>query len=357
MTISTDTDVNRAQKAPAVTVVIPAYKAAAYIRDALDSVKAQTFTDYEVIVVNDGSPDSADLERVLRSHSLPIVYISQPNRGVAAARNAAIKKGRGEFYAQLDADDQWTPEYLEVQLGILATNPNAALVYPNAMIIGEATEAGLEFMKVCPSEGEVTLTNLIEQKCTVMTCVTARMNVIRNAGMFDENLLSCEDFDLWLRIVNRGGRIVYHRQVLALYRRHEGSLSSDRVWMTSHLLSVFEKAARTLNLSTHEWEILSEQINSNRATLALFEGKRALSVGDTTTALARFKTANQLMHSSKLAVVIFFLQHLPNFVASTFNTRERLLIRQPKTQLRGIDRPHASSAGNISDVDKSEYIS
>src|SRR5262245_40420241 len=135
------TPVNRAAngRTPAVTIVLPAYNASRYITEALDSVQAQTFSDYEVIVVNDGSDDRQELERLLDAHPLPIIYLSQENKGVSAARNAAIKIGSGEFYAQLDSDDQWTPEYLEVQLGILNDNPDVALVYPNATIIGDAS--------------------------------------------------------------------------------------------------------------------------------------------------------------------------------------------------------------------------
>ena len=119
MTISTDNVERSTRKPPAVTVVIPVYNAARYITQALDSLQTQTFKDYEVIVVNDGSDDREELESILKSHPLPLTYISQENKGVSAARNAAIKVGSGEFYAQLDADDQWTPDYLEVQLGIL----------------------------------------------------------------------------------------------------------------------------------------------------------------------------------------------------------------------------------------------
>src|ERR671918_1931295 len=164
MTILTNTDLRHS---PAVSVVIAAYNSARYISQALDSVKSQTFNDYEVIVVNDGSSDREELEQILRSHPLPVIYISQENKGVSAARNAAIKVARGQFYAQLDADDQWTPDYLEVQLGILKDNPNVALVYPNARIIGDAAPVELEFMKVSPSEGEVTFESLVRQQCTV----------------------------------------------------------------------------------------------------------------------------------------------------------------------------------------------
>jgi glycosyltransferase involved in cell wall biosynthesis len=358
MTISKYSDVDVNPKTPAVTIVIPAYNTASYIRQALDSVKAQTVSDYEVIVVNDGSDDCDELERVLGSHPLPIIYLSQENRGVSAARNAAIKIARGKFYAQLDADDQWTPEYLEVQLGLLADNPDVALVYPNATIIGDTSDVGVEFMKVCPSDGEVNFETLVRQQCTVMTCVTARMSAIREAGMFDESLRSCEDFDLWVRIAKNGGRIIYHRRILALYRRHGGSLSSDRVWMTRNLVSVFEKCAGTLNLTPEETKLLNEETIRSRAMLNLFEGKRALRAGDGRKALVHFREANNDLQTPKLALVILFLRYLPRLAIWAFSARERLLVKRPKHQLSGFDhaRP-ASSAGSAGGADKSECIS
>jgi len=339
MTISNTTDAGRT---PMVTVVIPAYNAARYISQALDSLHAQTFRDYEVIVVNDGSNDRDELERILHSHPLPIIYLSHPNKGVSAARNAAIKVAKGKFYAQLDADDQWLPEYLEVQLRLLDENSDAALVYPNATIIADESDVQLEFMAISPSEGEVNFESLVRQKCTVMTCVTARMDAIKNAGMFDESLRSCEDFDLWLRIAKNGGRIIYHRRVLVLYRRHQGSLSSDRVWMTRNLLAVFEKCASTFDLTTAEREILNQEINRNRAMLGLFEGKHALRAGGASTALHHFKQANEHLRSMKLVLVIFLLRHVPRLVTWTFVARERFLISNPDHQLTGIDEPHAT---------------
>jgi len=335
------------EKTPAVTVVIPAYNASRYIGQALDSIKVQTFTDYEVIVVNDGSADREELERILDAHPLPIVYLSQENGGVSAARNAAIKVARGEFYAQLDSDDQWTPDYLEVQLGILKDNPDLALVYPNATIIGDASTEEIEFMEKNPSEGDVTFETLVQQKCTVMTSVTARMKAIRDAGAFDESIRSCEDFDLWLRIVKNGGRIVYHRRPLVLYRRHEGSLSSDRVWMTRNLLAVFEKTAATFNLTPAENEVLNRQLTSTRAMLRLFEGKRALTTGGAHTALLHFEEANEHLRSPKLSLVIVLLRHVPRLVVWVFTGRERFLARHPSHQLAGIDQPRETSCDSM----------
>lgn len=343
MTICDASKTDLGTKTPTVTVVIPSYNNARYIGQTLDSIKAQTFTDYEVIVVNDGSADREELERVLAAHPLLIRYISQENKGVSAARNAAIRIARGEFYAQLDADDQWTPDYLEVQLGILRANEDVVLVYPNARIIGDDVPIELEFMSVSPSEGEVTFESLVRQRCTVLTCVTARMSAIRDAGMFDESLRSCEDFDLWLRIAKGGGKIAYHRRILALYRRHQGSLSSDRVWMLRHLLAVFEKWARTQDLTPAELAVLNEQITVNRAELRLHEGKRALSEGGASAALVCFQKANQDMHRPKLALVIFLLRHVPRLVVWTFAARQRWLQNDAEHALSGTDYAWATS--------------
>lgn len=350
MTISTYDIANLAgssSSAPAVTVVIPAYNSARYIGDTLDSLKDQNFTDYEVIVVNDGSDDREELERILASHPLPVIYISQKNKGVSAARNAAIKIARGEFYAQLDADDQWTPDYLDVQLGILRNNPDVDLVYPNATIVAEGSSDGLEFMKITPSEGDVNFESLVRQKCVVMTCVTARMSTIRAAGMFDESIRSCEDFDLWLRIVKNGGRIVYHRDRLVLYRRHEGSLSSNRAWMVRNLLRVFEKAAATFQLTIAERALLDEQINEQRAMLNLFEGKHSLAAGKTGAALISFEHANRYLRRRKLSAVIFLLRYTPFLVSWVFAARERFLAKQPDHQLTGIDKPRTPSSSEL----------
>jgi GT2 family glycosyltransferase len=353
MTISTERTENfsgpsqEKKTTPVVTVVIPAYNSAHYISQTLDSIKLQTFTDYEVIIVNDGSEDREQLEQVLDSHPLPVIYISQENKGVSAARNAAIKIARGSFYAQLDADDQWLPEYLEVQLEFLKNNPAIALVYPNATIIVEGATAGLEFMNMSPSEGEVNFESLVTEKCVVMTSVTARMSAIRDAGMFDENIRSCEDFDLWLRIVKNGGRIGYHHRPLVLYRRHEGSLSSDRVWMVRNLLAVFDKCAATIQLTVSEKAILHEQTISKRVMLHLFEGKHQLRAGDTAAALASFKRANEHLRRRKLAAIIFLLHHAPNLVRWAYSARERSLARQPDHQLTGIDKPRKPSPSEI----------
>src|SRR5678815_4195555 len=124
-----------AASAPIVSVIIPAYNAAEYIRAALDSIFSQTLSDYEAIVINDGSPDTSQLEHALTPYLSRIVYLKQENRGAAAARNAGLRIARGRFVAFLDADDFWLPDYLTRQIDFLNTS-NADLVYADAELIG-----------------------------------------------------------------------------------------------------------------------------------------------------------------------------------------------------------------------------
>ena len=104
-------------KEPLISVIIPAYNAASVIARTIDSVLSQTFTDFEILVVNDGSPDTPELEAVLESYR--IVYHKQENRGAGAARNVGVNNARGQFLAFLDADDYWLPNYLEAQMAVL----------------------------------------------------------------------------------------------------------------------------------------------------------------------------------------------------------------------------------------------
>lgn len=312
---------------PKVSVIIPAYKAAEYIGATLKSVFEQTFKDYEVIVVNDGAPDTEETERVLEPYLGRIVYIKQENRGVSGARNTAIRNARGEYVALLDSDDMWEPEYLEIQVAALESDPSIDVIYPNGVIFGGGPGTGRKCMDLSPSEGEVTFESLITQRCTVLTFVTARRETILRAGLLDEALRSSEDFDLWLRIVKQGGRIAYHRRELARYRSRRGSLSADPVWMCQHILKVFDKAARTLELTPREREVLAQQSVRFRAVQRLCEGKRALFRGEVEKAIEGLTEANAFFKSRKIAATRLLLRFAPRLLRRAYDMRDRFIFR------------------------------
>jgi glycosyltransferase involved in cell wall biosynthesis len=323
----TETTGAAAAAVPAVSVIMPAYKSAAYIAESLDSVFAQTFTDFEVIVVNDGSPDTEELERVLVPYRSRIVYLKQENRGVSAARNTAIRAARAPLVAMLDPDDLWEPDYLAVQIEAMLADPTLDMIYPNALIFGDGAHAGKTYMEVNPSDGEVTFERLLRQECVIVIYVIARRDAIIDAGWFDETLSRSEDFDLWLRILGRGGRIAYHRRVLARYRRHPGSLSSDPVLMAHNIVRVLDKAGQTLELDEGQRELLAHARARFHATLRLEEGKRAFMSGDARGALEALGEANRFFRSRKLALAMRLLKLAPGLLLRAYILRDRFVFR------------------------------
>lgn len=313
------------QQSPLVSVIVPAYNVAEFIKDAVESALAQTYTAYEVIVVNDGSPDTPELERVLEPYMTRIRYIKQGNKGLSGARNAAIHASSGSLLALLDADDMWLPDYLEVQVARMLADPTIDVLYPNAIIFGDALEAGREFMEVCPSRGEVTFESLLKQECNVMICSIMRRAAVVRAGLFDESLRSVEDFDLWLRIIKGGGRIAYHREVLARYRRRRGSLSSDPIWMCEHILKVLDKTKETMTLTGGERATLEKEYERFRATLRFHEGKRAFFEGDTERAIEGLTEANQFFRDRKISMTLRLLRRAPRLLLRAYDLRDRLV--------------------------------
>jgi glycosyltransferase involved in cell wall biosynthesis len=312
---------------PLVSVIVPAYNVSEFIVDALNSVLAQRFTDYEVIVINDGSPDTDALERALAPFMSRIVYLKQENRGVSAARNTGIKAARGPLLAFLDGDDTWLPNYLEVQVARIQADPKIDVLYPNVLMFGGPSEAGEEFMTICPSNGEVTFERLILQECNVSNCSIARRDTLVRAGLFDESLRSVEDFDLWLRVIKQGGCIKYHRDVLARYRRRPGSLTADPIWLSNHILQVLQKVKETMDLTPEELALVDSQYQHFHALLRLHEGKRAFFSGDTAGAIDGLKEANQFFRNKKTTFTLVMLRVAPRLLLRAYDLRDRLYFR------------------------------
>ena len=312
---------------PLVSVIVPAYNVADFISDALNSVLAQTFSDYEIIVINDGSPDTEALERALAPYMSRIIYIRTENRGISAARNTAIRTARGSLIAFLDGDDIWLANYLDVQVKRIQADPTIDVLYPNVLMFGEGSAAGEEFMTHCPSNGPVTFESLMRQECTVSNCSIARRDAIVRAGLYDESLRTTEDFDLWLRVIKSGGRIAYHREVLARYRRRSGSLSADPIWLTRHILKVVEKVRETMELTPSEKATLERQYLRFNALLRLHEGKHAFFSGDTDRAIDNLTKANQFFRKPKTAFTLMMLRVSPRLLMLAYNLRDRFYFR------------------------------
>jgi glycosyltransferase involved in cell wall biosynthesis len=222
---------------PMVSVVIAAYSAARWIAETLDSVLAQTFQDFEVIVVDDGSTD--ETPEVVAGYGSRVRYLRQENGGQPSARNFGIRAVRGSYVAFLDADDLWLPEKLQLQMDLLSRHPNLAWVYSDAIVFDE--ESGQEVFRASDVTklyaGDILRPLLLSNFIASPTPVIRR-DVFDTVGYFDESpdLQFAEDWNMWLRIAAKY-QVRFVERPLAKYRRHATSESA-----TMSLQDAFQSA-------------------------------------------------------------------------------------------------------------------
>lgn len=307
---------------PLISVIIPAYKIAPFVREALDSVLSQTCASYEVIVVNDGSPDTEDLEEKLKPYARRITYIKQANQGAGAARNAGIRSARGEFVAFLDGDDIWLPDFLAEQLNLLNSDGGHDFVYADAVNFSGAKFSRGTNMEFNPSTGPVTAASLISARCNVVTSsVVARRSLIIEVGLFDADFPNSQDFDLWLRLAKQGARMHYQKKVLVQRRIYDGSLASNPIKSFEGEIKVLEKTQQRSDLTSEERAALFHTLKRRRASVEVLRGKERLSAGDFSAALAAFRVANSQFQSWKLRLAIVWLRIAPRLLRRVHKLR------------------------------------
>ncbi len=205
---------------PAVSVVIPAHNAEKHICETLDSVLAQTYRDFEVIVVDDGSADAT--QELVRAYGPRVRLVTQKHGGPSAARNRGIREASGRFIAFVDSDDLWLPEKLGEQVSRFDHEGRVGLVYCQ---VDRMTAEGQPIATHHPPlpKGRVFL-ELLERNHCWTSGVIVRREALEKCGLFDEHMVWAEDWHLWLRIARQYEFDVVER-VLALHRVHDASLT------------------------------------------------------------------------------------------------------------------------------------
>jgi teichuronic acid biosynthesis glycosyltransferase TuaG len=214
---------------PVVSVIMPAYNAAAYLNEAVASVVSQTFTDWELWITNDGSTDlTAALISDWEQKDARIKSIHQDNKGLAAARNIAIKKSSGKYLAFIDADDSWLSFKMEKQLAVLDMY-SADLVFSDAFILSGRvkTDDTLGILAGC-YEGYEGVNSFLQRNQIPVFTVLVKKEVVDVAGYFNEdrNMQSSCDYHLWLKLMMQNRRFYGIAEPLGCYRIHPQSMSS-----------------------------------------------------------------------------------------------------------------------------------
>ena len=315
------------QGKPAVSVIIPAYMAASFIDQTLESVFSQTFRDFEVVIVNDGSPDTEAFEQTLQPYSGRIVYLKQENSGPSAARNLGIRRACGEYIAFLDADDLWFPEYLNSQMKLLQQEQPLDLVYADVLQYYSSIRDGIPYSENHPSAGPINFESLITEVCQIPTsAVIARRQAVLEAGLFDEQLWRSEDYDLWLRMAYRGRRFAYQPKVLGANRVRLDGLASQSIKMLEGMLRVLEKLQTELPVTPEARALLRREAMKTRAQMDLERGKVYLQQGRAKEAQGALLSANAFFHRRKLTFFLLLLRVSPTLAESVSRLWGKLVI-------------------------------
>lgn len=221
-----------------VSIIIPAYNQAHYLAYAVRSAQAQTLTEWEAIVVDDGSTDNTR-EVAASFDDVRIRYIYQANQGLSGARNTGVHAAQGDYLALLDSDDELTPEFLQTCVEALTADRALGAVHTATQFIDQSG-AVLPHADAQPLSGDAFQQKLRQGGFFPPVSVVARADCVREAGLFDTTLTSLEDWDVWLRIVQRHPMRGLP-QPLVRYRVYPGSMSTNAPRMLANRLAVIAK--------------------------------------------------------------------------------------------------------------------
>ena len=226
---------------PAISVVIPTFNRAKYLSAAIQSVLDQTYTDYEVIVIDDGSTDDTKSTLQAWTDAGQIRYHYQENAGVSAARNSGIAMARGQYIAFLDSDDLFLPQKLEKQIAAFERSPDLAFVHCHFIKFDDQGQ-NLGQRDTSRFTGRIYPQLLTEWSVLMATpCMLMRSDVLEQVGGYDPNMDWAEDLDLWRRIT-RHHPIDLVPEVLVKVRAHSGGASQQKIQAVPHFRRYLDKS-------------------------------------------------------------------------------------------------------------------
>ncbi len=313
---------------PLVTVLMPVYNAGPYISEAIDSILQQTFTDFEFLIINDGSAD--DSLQKIRSYSDPrIVVVDRANHGLIESLNEGLQRAKGEIIARMDADDVCLPNRFEKQLAFLKSHPDYVLVGSEADVMDKDGNFLYKLEPIGYSNEEISAG--IKQKCPfIHPCVMFKKKLVIDLGCYPKNALTFEDHLLWRELLSVG-KVCNLREVLLKVRFNPESLTIDEKWRGKEFLEIRKRSIENGIVSDTDGAVLKEIVSSQnfasykQAAYYAMVGKKYLwNNPDRSLARAHFAKAIQLYPKNKQLYLLWLTSFLPSgFVQKVYSTFKR----------------------------------
>lgn len=311
-----------AASAPAVSVIMPAWGVADLVGEALASLQAQAFSDWEAIVVDDGDPAVGPAVLPYAENDPRIRFVPSPRGGVSAARNHALTMARAPLIALLDGDDLHLPGYLERMVAAISADPALALVTCDAIFTGQTARAGRRFSDYSAQDGERSLDAIVARRFNIFIASIMRRDVLDAAGGFDEDLVAAEDLDLWIRIAALGRPIGRVPDPLVLYRRRPGSLSSSALRLRRAAAALYDKAA--LHLAGRPEAVTAAAMAATmRDEAGWVEGEDLVIAGKTRAGLALLRQSHAERRSPRWRLMMPLFSAMPPLARPLLAWRRR----------------------------------
>lgn len=219
------------------SIIIPTFNRSALLKRALESIYKQTFSEYEVIVIDDGSTD--DTAKMLQADFPSVKYLYQENDGVSSARNKGLKIAKGEWLAFLDSDDEWLSSKLEKQIAILKLTPDAKICHTEEIWVRNGVRVNQ--MKKHKKTGGWIFPQCLPLCAMSPSSIVIHRSVFDEVGEFDTSLPACEDYDLWLRITAKYPVLYVEEPQIKKYGGHEDQLSQKHWGMDRYRIKALQK--------------------------------------------------------------------------------------------------------------------
>ncbi len=308
-----------------VSVIVPAFRVAHLLPEALESLLAQHFTAWECIVIDDGAPD--DVAGAVRPYLADprIRFLATPNQGVSAARNTAIAASRAPLIALLDGDDLFRPGYLASMVPLLEADPTIRFATCNALMFGAVRQPRL-CLQLPQGRGDGvrgSLADVLDRSFGVYIGTCFRRMDFDRIGGFDTDMTQAEDFDLWVRLMALGGHAYFVNQILGDYRVRANSASAHAERMLMGNMRVYEKARAALPADHGAQPLISQLINDTQSAITFEHAMDRVIDGDTQRGLNELRQVRSLVNGPIWACSFALWRVFPQLAQPMLRWRRR----------------------------------
>jgi glycosyltransferase involved in cell wall biosynthesis len=317
-----------------VTVITPVFNGERDLADAIDSCLVQTYCNFEMIIVDDGSTDATGAiadSYAARDNRVRVFHT--PNQGISGARNTALRHARGALVALLDGDDRWMPQYLEAQVGTLATNPWADVATANAINLGSDLD-GTPYWPPSNELRPISMLDMIVKEDSIQIMSVFRRSVVDRVGGFNENLGSNEDYQFWLRAAAAGSRFIADYTPRAYYRRRSNSVSSDEPRMLTGIIKVLRELAPNCAIGSPERSALDAQVRRFSRRLLISEARACVVRGEPERAVGYLRQIPEQDRGRVLSLALRVATVWPAALGYSYRLRQAIRNRRHRADRR-----------------------